>query len=89
MRLAPDASLQDGKLEVVLIEMLKKREVLTLIPRLLATGELRTKRVARFRTEAVQFSASGEAWFQGDGELLGKSPVEIRVMPKALRMLAP
>jgi diacylglycerol kinase (ATP) len=89
LRLAPEARLEDGKLEVILIEMLKKREVLALIPRLLVTGELRTKRVARYRTEAVKFSASGEAWFQGDGELLGKSPVEIRVKPKALRMLAP
>jgi len=89
LRLAPDASLEDGSLEVVMIDMLKKREVLALIPRLLVTGELRTNRVARFRTGAVRFSASGAPWFQGDGELLGKSPVEIGVMPKALRMLAP
>src|SRR6266404_3748638 len=89
LRLAPEASLDDGKLEVVLLEMLEKREVLALLPRLLVTGELRTNRLARLRTEAVRFSASGEAWFHGDGELLGKSPLEIRVMPKALRMLAP
>src|SRR6266481_6089585 len=38
LRLAPDARLDDGMLEVVMIEMLRKREVLALIPRLLITG---------------------------------------------------
>jgi len=29
------------------------------------------------------------AMFQGDGELLGSSPVEIEIVPRAMRFLAP
>jgi diacylglycerol kinase (ATP) len=89
LRLAPDARLDDGMLEVVMIEMLRKREVLALIPRLLITGELRSGRTVRMRSAKIKLTAEKETSFQGDGELLGKTPVEIEVMPKALRVLAP
>lgn len=89
LRLAPDARVDDGLLEIVMIEMLRKREVLGLLPRLLSTGELRTKKVTRVRTSKVRFTTQGESWFHGDGELLGQVPVEIEVMRSALRVLAP
>jgi diacylglycerol kinase family enzyme len=41
------------------------------------------------RCAKIQLTAEKETSFQGDGELLGKTPVEIEVMPKALRVLAP
>jgi len=89
LRLAPEAQLDDGLLEVVMIEMLRKREVLALIPRLLLTGELKTKRVVRMRAAKIKLTAEKETHFQGDGELLGKTPVEIELLHRALRVLAP
>jgi diacylglycerol kinase (ATP) len=89
LRLAPDARLDDGLLEIVMIEMLRKREVLALLPRLLSTGELRTKKVTRVSASKVRFVTQGDSWFHGDGELLGRAPVEIEVMRSALRVLAP
>ena len=89
LRLAPDTRLDDGMLEIVMIEMLRKREVLALLPRLLSTGELRTKKVTRVRARKVCFVTQGESWFHGDGELLGRAPVKIEVMNSALRVLAP
>ena len=89
LRLAPDARLDDGMLEVVMIEMLRKSEVLALIPRLLITGELRSGRTVRMRAAKIKLTAEKETSFQGDGELLGKTPVEIEVVHKALRVLAP
>lgn len=89
LRLAPDAQLDDGLLEIVMIEMLRKREVLALLPRLLLTGELRTKKVTRVRASEVRFTTRGESWFHGDGEVLGRAPVKIEVVCGALRMLAP
>ena len=87
--IAPTAKIDDGVLELALIEMLSKREVLALLPRLLLTGELKTSRVVRARAARIKLASQSEAWFQGDGELLGPAPVEIEVLPNALRMLAP
>jgi diacylglycerol kinase (ATP) len=89
LRLAPEARLDDGILEVVTIEMLSKLEVLRLLPRLLISGELKSQRLERVRARKVKLTAPRETWFHGDGELLGISPVEIQVLAKALCVLAP
>ena len=89
LRLAPEARLDDGTAEVVLIEMLRKWEVAGLIPHLLLTGELKTGRVQRFRSSRITLKTPEQTWFHGDGELLGQDPLEITVLPKAIRMLAP
>ena len=89
LRLAPKADLDDGLLEMVLLEMLTAREVLALLPRLVLTGELRAKPICKVRVGKVSLSAGEGCWFQGDGELLGKVPVEIEVLAKALRVIVP
>jgi diacylglycerol kinase (ATP) len=89
LKLAPEARLDDGELEVVMLEMLGTWEVLKLIPRLLTSGELKTQRVHRVRAKRVAFSAKGSSWFQGDGELLGTVPVELAVLPSAVEILVP
>jgi diacylglycerol kinase (ATP) len=89
VRLAPEAKIDDGKLTMVLLATLSKLDVLTLIPRLLITGELKTQKAFRVETTSVKLSAAGAPWFQGDGELLGHAPVEIKVLPGALQMIVP
>jgi diacylglycerol kinase (ATP) len=89
LRLAPQALVDDGMLDVVMIEMMRRREVLALIPRLLATGELSTRRVVRLRAATIRLSAPRGTSFHGDGELLGETPVEIQVVHKGLQMLVP
>ena len=89
LRLAPDATVDDGSLQVVVVEDLSKFEVLTLLPRLMGTGELRTSRVKRWRTARVRLTTDRPCLFHGDGEILGPTPVEIELVPKAVRVLAP
>ena len=89
VRLAPAAAVDDGSLHVVLIEELSKLGVLTLLPRLMGSGELRTPRVKRWRAKRVKLSTNRPCLFHGDGEILGPIPVEIEVVPKAARVLAP
>jgi diacylglycerol kinase (ATP) len=89
LRFAPQAQTNDGQLDLVLVDLLSKRQVLALIPRLLITGDLKTEKVTRIQAARVKLSAVGEPWFQGDGELLGRAPVEISVLPGALQMLVP
>lgn len=89
VRLAPTAQVDDGKLDFVIVEMLSGLEIARLLPSLFFTGELRTSRVKRFRAAKARLSSHGSPWFHGDGELLGQVPVEIEVLPRAIRMLAP
>ena len=89
MRIAPDAQIDDGKLDLVLLEDLRFPQVLALIPSLVRRGELRTGRVRRFRVERVRIETHRTCSFHGDGEILGNTPVEVEVVPRAVRILLP
>ena len=89
VRLAPVARIDDGLLHVVVLEDLSALSVLKLLPRLIGSGELRTPRVKRWKVKAVRMCADRPCLFHGDGEILGPAPVEIEVVPNAVKVLAP
>jgi diacylglycerol kinase (ATP) len=89
IRLAPDACLDDGWLDVVIVEDHSVLQILALLPRLLKSGELRTPQVKRFRVQTVKFTTDRPCMFHGDGEILGPTPVEIEIVPLAVRVLTP
>lgn len=89
VRLAPDAVIDDGLLHVAVVEDLKILQILKLLPRLIRSGELRTSRVRRWKAQSVKIFTARPRPFHGDGEILGPTPVEIEVVPNAVRVLAP
>ena len=89
LRLASGATLDDAALHIALIEDIGTFGVLRLLPRLIASGELRTSRLKRWRVSKVRLTTRKPSLFHGDGEILGSTPVEIEVVPRAVRVLAP
>lgn len=89
LRLAPAASTNDGSLDLVILESLNLFEILALLPSLAADGELTTPRVHRFPVQQVSIQTDRPCLFHGDGEILGSTPVEISVVPRAVRVLRP
>ena len=89
LRLAPGARLDDGALDVVFVEDLSGMQILTLLPGLLLNGTLPASRLKLVRASKVRLQADRPCFFHGDGEVLGPSPVEIDVLPAAVRVLAP
>ena len=87
MYLAPNAGIEDGQLDLVLVEDLKAFEVLRILPGLLSRGELPSNHVRRFRIACARIETDTPCWFHGDGELIGKTPVEVSVIPGAVRVL--
>jgi diacylglycerol kinase (ATP) len=89
LRLAPKARIDDGLLDTFFLKSLSAGEVLAVLPRLLVRGDLAESYVSRVSASRVRLTADRECLFHGDGEILGPAPVEIEVMPKAVRVLAP
>jgi len=87
--LAPAAQINDGLLDLVLLQKLTIFQILALLPALWATGELKTNRARRWRTNYVRIETDRTCSFHGDGEILGSTPVEIHVIPQAFRVVRP
>lgn len=87
LALAPDARTDDGRLDLVLLEDLSFMEILGLLPSLALRGELKTARVTRRSVTHLRIETDPVRSFHGDGEILGTTPVEISVVPRAVRVL--
>lgn len=89
LRLAPDARIDDGLLTTLFVKHLSAWQVLGALPRLVTRGDLPDSYVTRVSASCVRLTTDRECLFHGDGEILGPAPVDIEVLPRAVRVLAP
>jgi YegS/Rv2252/BmrU family lipid kinase len=90
IRIAPEAKMDDGWLDVALVSEIRWPRLLEAIPIVLTSGDLRSfTEVQRFRCKRIVLEAERPAKVHGDGELLGESPAEFEVQPGAVRVMTP
>lgn len=89
LRIAPDAKMDDGWLDIVLVGQVTLLRLLKAIPIVLRSGDLRGfPEVQRFRCRKIAMKTDRMARVHGDGEDLGESPAEFEVLPGAVRIVA-
>jgi diacylglycerol kinase (ATP) len=86
LRLAPEASLQDGKLDLVVVEDLSPFEIGKVLSSLAISGKIHTRRMQRYSIRQARIEMEFPSWFHADGEIIGQTPVEVTVVPKAMRV---
>jgi YegS/Rv2252/BmrU family lipid kinase len=89
MRLAPDADLTDGLLDVVFYGNASKLRFLRGLTRVFRGTHLRDPIVQLLHTHEVRVDAERSFRIYADGEPIGATPSTIRAVPRGLRVLAP
>jgi diacylglycerol kinase family enzyme len=89
MLLAPDASLEDGLLDVVMISDMPKLRFLRLLPTVFDGSHARQPEVRMVRAREVEIESSRPFQMYADGDALAMLPVTVRALPRAVRVLAP
>jgi diacylglycerol kinase (ATP) len=88
MVIAPDARLADGRLDAVWATELSTGELMGLLPKLSRAGHVGHPKVS-FRTfQRMRVETEPPMAFHIEGDLFGQSPLEIEVVPGALRLVA-
>lgn len=95
MRVAPAARLDDGLLDVVVVEAFGKVALVATMLHIYRGTHVRSSRVQTFRGSDIELSVEGQPSLAlgGDGEDLGtlpswgEAPLEVSVRPRALRVL--
>jgi len=88
VRIAPDAKMDDGWLDVVVVGDVRLARLLKAVPIVLTSGDLSAfPEVQRFRCRRIALGADRGARVHGDGEVLGEAPAEFEVMPGAVRIM--
>lgn len=89
LRWGPTVEVDDGEFQLCIVYAHTILDILALAQDLL-TGTKRGRRV-RYLTvrQSVRIEADQPMWVEGDGDLLGKTPVEGRLVPGAVHMIVP
>lgn len=89
MFVAPDAELDDGQFDVVTIGEVGKLRFLGNLPKVFKGTHVEQDEVRVFRAPHLELSASKPFGLYADGEHITDLPASLRVLPRALRVLAP
>jgi YegS/Rv2252/BmrU family lipid kinase len=89
MLLAPEASLEDGMLDVVIVGNVSKLRFLRLLPTVFKGTHTRQPTVQILRATEVQISADRPFTMFADGDPIAELPVAVGVIPSAVRVMAP
>jgi diacylglycerol kinase (ATP) len=88
MMLSPQAQVDDGKLDVVTASGLSRANIVRELARIHKGGHVRNPKVRIVQGEGVSietFSPEDAMLIEVDGNVRGVTPVEFRVMPRALK----
>jgi YegS/Rv2252/BmrU family lipid kinase len=89
MYLVPDASLDDGLLDVVLTRAAKKHSYLAGVPKVFKGTHVDNPDLTFLRGREIAFHADRPFAAYADGDAIADLPVTIRVVPRALKVLVP
>jgi YegS/Rv2252/BmrU family lipid kinase len=89
MMLAPEASLQDGLLDVVLVADIPKLRFLRLLPAVFKGEHVLQPNVEVLRGREIEIRASRPFTMYADGDPIAQLPVTVRALPAAVRVMVP
>jgi YegS/Rv2252/BmrU family lipid kinase len=89
MFLAPDAELDDGQLDIVYVTQVGKLHALANLPKVFKGGHVEDDHVHVLRAPEVRISADRPFAVYADGDHLADLPATVRVLPRALTLIAP
>ncbi len=84
MRIAPEARVDDGLFDVVIVDDMPKLSLLRGMPALYRGAHIGRSRVTFVRARRVEAEAGAEVLIDADGEQPGRLPAAFRVLPGAL-----
>jgi len=88
MIMAPSAEVDDGKFDVVIARAMNRRTLLKLFPLIFKGEHVKDPHVETFRCSRITVDFEQPQRVTPDGEIIGTTPLDIEVVPRALEVFA-
>jgi diacylglycerol kinase (ATP) len=86
---APDASMDDGLLDIAVYPDFSKAELLSYFVKTAHEGSTPDRTIQRYRARKIKVKTSPKLDIAAEGIILGKGTARIKILPGALRVIAP
>ena len=89
MRIAPRAELEDGQLDVCFLRRTGRLSLLRLFPKVFSGEHVSRPEVTYFQASGLRVESESPLDVYADGDYVCRTPVEVTVVPGALRVIVP
>ena len=86
--MAPEAKLDDGLLDVVILNKVNRRRLLKIFPTIFKGTHILEDEVEYFKAKKIKIETDSPKILTPDGELMGSSPVEITCLKKDIKVFS-
>jgi diacylglycerol kinase (ATP) len=87
--IAPEASIDDGLLDIILIQKRSAPELALLAAQVALGTHLSSDAIVFRRAAKLTVNSKPGMWFNVDGELVGNEPARFEILPRALHFIVP
>ena len=87
MKIAPQADTQDGKVDLIIFREVNRREIVQIFLNVFQGRHIAHPKVEFHRASAVTLECEPQQLLMADGELLGETPLTLKVRPGELSIL--
>ena len=87
IKIAPDAQLDDGRLDICVVASMAKARLLRLFPSVYSGSHLHIPEVKYFQAERIRLETDQPVDVYADGEYVCRTPVEVTVEKAALKVI--
>jgi diacylglycerol kinase (ATP) len=89
MKVAPEASIEDGLLNVTVVEKMPRWRIPIDLPKFVKGEHETIKYIEKYKCESVTIETEKEEPLNMDGEITGSTPVTFKVVKNAISVFAP
>ena len=87
--IAPKAEIDDGKLDLIILNKLRRIDLLNTFPKIFDGSHINTKFVDYIQAKDIRFEVKKAKVLAPDGEVYGELPASISCIPNAINIFAP
>ncbi len=88
MKIAPMADTRDGQVDMVIFQGVNRRDILNIFAKVFKGTHIGHEKVKTHRASEIVIDSCPQELLMADGELLGLTPLSLKVLPKELIVLA-
>ncbi len=86
MVMAPEAKIDDGLLDIILLNKISRLNLLKAFPKIFKGSHLSMKEVEFFKGQTIKVVTDAPKKLNVDGEVIGTTPIEVSILPKKIDM---
>ena len=87
MKIAPDATNNDGLFDVCVIHRISKLKILKVFPTIFSGKHIQIKEVNMYKAKKISINSQLPTPVNLDGDIVGYTPLLLEIIPNAIKVL--